>query len=85
MHLSEIWNESEKAVLVHGWHKLNGTCYIVSHHIVGFGLNFVYEGWPDSSQGLYRLKKLYIICTLSNGNVRLLADMVRFPIPHNAR
>ena len=33
-------------------------------------------GWPDSSEGLYALKKTAIICTLSNGNARLLVDMV---------
>ncbi|KAI0089076.1 haloacid dehalogenase [Irpex rosettiformis] len=36
------------------------------------------EGWPDSSGGLYSLKKQAIIGTLSNGNVRLLADMAKF-------
>lgn len=43
-------------------------------------LNMVWhrlDGWPDSSQGLYALKKQYIIATLSNGNVRLLADMAK--------
>ncbi|CAF9921293.1 MAG: hypothetical protein ALECFALPRED_001757 [Alectoria fallacina] len=35
------------------------------------------EGWPDSSPGLVALKdKGFIICTLSNGNVELLTDMV---------
>jgi 2-haloacid dehalogenase len=33
--------------------------------------------WPDSLAGLRRLKKRYIIGTLSNGNVRLLVDMAR--------
>ncbi|KAI0762299.1 haloacid dehalogenase [Fomes fomentarius] len=35
------------------------------------------DGWPDSSQGLYALKKKAIIGTLSNGNVRLLVDMAK--------
>jgi len=35
------------------------------------------RGWPDSSRGLHALKTKYIICTLSNGNVRLLADMAK--------
>lgn len=34
-------------------------------------------GWPDTVQGLHKLKELAIIATLSNGNVRLLVDMVR--------
>jgi len=35
------------------------------------------NGWPDSSPGLYKLKKQFIISTLSNGNVRLLVDMAK--------
>ncbi|KZT40319.1 haloacid dehalogenase [Sistotremastrum suecicum HHB10207 ss-3] len=35
------------------------------------------SGWPDTTEGLYALKKQLIICTLSNGNVRLLADMAK--------
>ncbi|MFZ5556168.1 MAG: haloacid dehalogenase type II [Pseudomonadota bacterium] len=33
--------------------------------------------WKDSVAGLRRLKKRYILGTLSNGNVRLLVDMAR--------
>ena len=33
--------------------------------------------WPDSVAGLKRLKKGYIIATLSNGNVSLLVNMAR--------
>jgi hypothetical protein len=35
-----------------------------------------HAGWPDATEGLYALKKRMIIATLSNGNVRLLVDMV---------
>ncbi|KAI0816907.1 haloacid dehalogenase [Trametes gibbosa] len=35
------------------------------------------DGWPDSSRGLYAMKKKAIIGTLSNGNVRLLVDMAK--------
>ena len=31
--------------------------------------------WPDAAEGLTRLKKNYVIATLSNGNVSLLVDM----------
>lgn len=34
--------------------------------------------WPDSVGGLARLKKKYIIGTLSNGGLRLLTDMGKF-------
>ncbi|KAK7028517.1 Haloacid type II [Favolaschia claudopus] len=43
-------------------------------------LNLVWhrlDGWPDSTPGLYNLKKEVIIATLSNGNVRLLVDMAK--------
>ena len=33
--------------------------------------------WPDAVAGLTRLKKKYIIATLSNGNVSLLTDMAK--------
>lgn len=33
--------------------------------------------WPDAVPGLTRLKKKYIIATLSNGTVRLLTDMAK--------
>ncbi len=35
------------------------------------------EAWPDSVEGLERLRSKYIICTLSNGNIGLLADMAK--------
>ncbi len=35
------------------------------------------EAWPDSVEGLARLKSRYIICTLSNGNIGLLANMAK--------
>jgi 2-haloacid dehalogenase len=33
--------------------------------------------WPDSVQGLQRLKSNYTICTLSNGNIGLLTNMAK--------
>lgn len=35
------------------------------------------DPWPDSVEGLTRLKSCYSICTLSNGNLGLLADMAK--------
>ncbi|KAJ7456013.1 haloacid dehalogenase [Mycena galericulata] len=35
------------------------------------------NGWPDTVQGLYALKKQLIIATLSNANIRLLVDMAK--------
>ncbi|KAF7984617.1 hypothetical protein HWV62_12829 [Athelia sp. TMB] len=44
------------------------------------GLNLVWhrlDGWPDASRGLYGMKAKKLLVVLSNGNIRLLADMVR--------
>jgi 2-haloacid dehalogenase len=35
------------------------------------------DAWPDSVAGLLRLKKKFIICSLSNGNLGLLTDMAK--------
>jgi 2-haloacid dehalogenase len=35
------------------------------------------EPWPDAVEGLTRLKSRYVICTLSNGNIGLLANMAK--------
>jgi 2-haloacid dehalogenase len=35
------------------------------------------DPWPDSVAGLNRLKSRYTICTLSNGNLGLLANMAK--------
>jgi 2-haloacid dehalogenase len=44
-------------------------------------LNFVWHRlhpWPDSVAGLERLKRRFILSTLSNGNVSLLVDLAKF-------
>jgi len=35
------------------------------------------DAWPDSVEGLMRLKSKYTICTLSNGNIGLLSNMAK--------
>lgn len=43
-------------------------------------LNLVWhrlDPWPDAVEGLTRLKQKFIICTLSNGNIGLLAEMAK--------
>ncbi|WP_308128699.1 haloacid dehalogenase type II [Gordonia sihwensis] len=37
----------------------------------------VLPAWPDSPEGLRRLKERYTICALSNGNVALLTEMAK--------
>ena len=44
-------------------------------------LNLVWhrlQPWPDSAEGLRRLKGRFIVATLSNGNVALLVNMAKF-------
>ena len=36
------------------------------------------QPWPDSVEGLTRLKQRYILGTLSNGNIGLLVDMAKY-------
>jgi 2-haloacid dehalogenase len=36
------------------------------------------DPWPDVVTGLTRLKSRFTICTLSNGNIGLLADMAKY-------
>ena len=36
------------------------------------------DPWPDSVEGLTRLKRKYIIATLSNGNVALMVNMAKY-------
>nr|WP_184829297.1 haloacid dehalogenase type II [Jiangella mangrovi] len=36
------------------------------------------DPWGDSVEGLERLRKRFILATLSNGNVRLLVDLARY-------
>jgi 2-haloacid dehalogenase len=35
------------------------------------------DAWPDSVEGLTRLKSRYVVCTLSNGNLGLLTNMAK--------
>jgi len=46
-------------------------------HSLVEGWHFL-DPWPDTVAGLTRLRKKFIIATLSNGGLRLLADMARY-------
>jgi 2-haloacid dehalogenase len=35
------------------------------------------DAWPDAPEGMERLKRRFILASLSNGNVRLVVDMAR--------
>lgn len=36
------------------------------------------DPWPDTIEALHRLKARYMLCTLSNGNLGLLANMAKY-------
>src|SRR5437016_5304315 len=36
------------------------------------------DGWPDTVEGLTRLKRKFILATLSNGNVALMVNMAKY-------
>jgi 2-haloacid dehalogenase len=68
-------------------HRMNLDRLLVERGIDGFSeedkvnLNLAWhrlKPWPDAVNGLTRLKRGYIVATLSNGNVRLLVDMAKF-------
>jgi 2-haloacid dehalogenase len=35
------------------------------------------DAWPDAAEGIARLKRRFVVCTLSNGNIGLLTHMAR--------
>lgn len=36
------------------------------------------DPWPDAAEGLARLKRKYVVVTLSNGNISLTIDLLRY-------
>jgi 2-haloacid dehalogenase len=68
-------------------HRLTLDDLLVEFKITGLSepekdhLNLVWHRltpWPDAVDGLARLKKQYVISTLSNGNISLLLEMAKF-------
>lgn len=57
-------------------HGLNALSEAQRQHLVR-SWHFL-DPWPDSVAGLMRLKRKYIIGTLSNGGVRLLTDLAKY-------
>src|SRR5262249_40158136 len=52
--------------------------HITERDKTGFNLTWHrLKPWPDSVPGLTRIKRRYVIATLSNGTVRLLTDMAK--------
>ncbi|HEY6308145.1 MAG TPA: haloacid dehalogenase type II [Candidatus Angelobacter sp.] len=72
--LEHLHRESlDKLLPRRGLSSLNG----VQRRQLVMGWHFL-DPWPDSVAGLTRLKGKYIIGTLSNGGMRLLADIARY-------
>jgi FMN phosphatase YigB (HAD superfamily) len=46
--------------------------------VVQYKMLILLKGWPDTTAGLYALKKQTIVGALSNGNTKLLVDMAKF-------
>jgi 2-haloacid dehalogenase len=75
-----------------GWTRIDDLHRLILDGLLpGFGLDHLDEAarqhlnqvwhrlqaWPDSVEGLTRLKSKFTICTLSNGNIGLLTDMAK--------
>jgi 2-haloacid dehalogenase len=72
--LEHLHRESlDKLLPRHGLDALNDS----QRRQLVMGWHFL-DPWPDSVAGLIRLKRRYIIGTLSNGGVRLLADLAKY-------
>lgn len=71
--LEHLHRESLDKLLPH--HGLSALNDLQRQELV-MGWHFL-DAWPDSVAGLTRLKRKYIIGTLSNGGVRLLTDLAR--------
>jgi 2-haloacid dehalogenase len=73
-------------VILDELHRENLVGLLAQREITGLGdaeidaLNLAWrrlDPWPDVLEGLARLKRRFILATLSNGNVRLMVDMAR--------
>jgi len=78
---ASAWTEQDKRELTFAWHRLSG---MVPKTFFPIYIYLFLPGWPDSVQWLNELKKDKIIVSLSNGNMSLLIDMVRFLLSNNA-
>ncbi len=75
-----------------GWTRIDELHRLILDQLLaGFGIHQLSEAqkrnlnrvwhrldpWPDSVQGIARLKARHIVCTLSNGNIGLLTNMAK--------
>lgn len=74
--LGRQWDDNARQKLNLVWHNLDGICVACTVHPDDI-INSNSLGWPDASKGLHGMKKNKLVVVLSNGNLRLLADMVR--------
>jgi 2-haloacid dehalogenase len=84
--MAKVSNGERPFVILDTLHRENLEGLLAEHAIAGLSdadideLNLAWhrlDPWPDVLEGLARLKRRYILATLSNGNVRLMVDMAR--------
>lgn len=82
--LKGTWTEADLAEINMVWHRLDGKTRSLKKRfkldVLPIMVSLVNVGWADSSKGLALLKKRFIVSTLTNGNARLMVDMVRLPL-----
>ncbi|KAK9450360.1 HAD-like domain-containing protein [Limtongia smithiae] len=68
--LNDMWSQADLDKIADAWHYLKGKRWK--------RVRMIQSSWDDTVEGLSLLKSKYIICTLSNGNVKLLVDMAKY-------
>lgn len=75
-HLAEVWEESDRENLTMIWHNLDGKDLQESRETNLTNHPLMSIAYQDTIPGLTELKRHVNILTLSNGNFRLLLDLV---------
>jgi hypothetical protein len=75
-HMAEVWGESDREDLTMIWHNLDGTYLQESPETNLANHPLMSIAYQDTIPGLTELKRHVNILTLSNGNFRLLLDLV---------
>lgn len=84
--MAKVSNGERPFVILDDLHRENLVELLAEREITGLSdaevdeLNLAWhrlDPWPDVLEGLARLKRRFILATLSNGNVRLMVDMAK--------
>jgi hypothetical protein len=82
-HMAEVWGESDRETLTMIWHNLDGMDLQESPETNLTNHPLILIAYQDTIPGLTELKRHVNILALSNGNFRLLLDLVIESL-HNA-